>query len=486
MKKRYLMGSALLLFIAWLLVPPLFLSPPERETVTARAIDLPPLEESLARLGGAVQIKTISPENPKDFNPGAFDDFHAFLAQSFPLVHEKLEKQVLAGHSLLFRWPGRNEALNPVLLMNHMDVVPVLSPELWQRPAFSGEVHDGYIWGRGTLDDKGGTMAMLEAAESLLARGHKPERTLYFLIGHDEELGNAQGGAATAAKWFSDRGIRLDYVLDEGMVIADGLLPGVEIPVAMIGIAEKGYMDLKLTASGTGGHSSMPEPGSSIERLSRALDRLYDNPLPVQMMYIRLLGENLKYYMPYGMKTAFHNYGLLEPLLKKGLSGDPTLSPFLRTTTAPTILRAGEKSNVIPTEASAVVNFRIIPGESSDEVVRMVAEIIDDPQVRLEKINFTEPSPVSDSAGPAFEAIRRSILETAGGEEMAVTPQLVTAATDSRFLAGVSNNTYRFQFVHVTPELRPAYHGLDERLRVADYGRMIEFYARMMLNTDAL
>ncbi|WP_321397518.1 M20/M25/M40 family metallo-hydrolase [Emcibacter sp.] len=484
--KIYLVLGALLLVVAWLAIPPLFLSPPKRGTSTTAEMNLLPLQDSLDRLSRAIRIRTISPEDPAEFNPDAFAAFHKFLEQNFPLAHGNLEKQVLAGHSLLYKWPGKNTALTPVLLMNHMDVVPVLNPELWQQPPFDGVIADGYIWGRGTMDDKGGLMAMMEAAEGLLARGHEPERTLYFLFGHDEELGNADGGAATAARYFADNDIRLDYVLDEGMVIADGLLPMVDIPVAMIGIAEKGYMDMKLTATGTGGHSSMPEKNTSIERLARALTKLYDNPLPVQMMYIRALGDNLKYYMPYGMKTAFHNFGLLQPILKKGLASDTTLSPFLRTTTAPTILRAGEKSNVIPTEASAVINFRIIPGETSDDVVRMVAETIDDPHIRLEKQNHTEPSPVSDADSPAYEIIRQSILETAGDEEMAITPQLVTAATDSRFLAGVSNNTYRFQYMHITPELKPAFHGLNERLKVTDYAKMIEFYARLMKNTDRM
>ncbi|WP_417319732.1 M20/M25/M40 family metallo-hydrolase [Emcibacter sp.] len=486
MKKRYLLGGALLLFVAWLAIPPLFLEPPEQQKTSAAAIDLPPQDQTLARLSAAVRIKTVSPENPVDFDPQAFRDFHAFLEQSFPLVHSKLEKQVLAGHSLLFKWPGRDETLKPALLMNHMDVVPVLNPELWQHPPFEGVIADGHLWGRGALDDKGGMMAQLEAAESLLARGHQPERTLYFLFGHDEERGNPEGGAATAARYFADRDIRLEFVLDEGMVISDGLMPGMDIPVAMIGIAEKGYMDMKLTASGEGGHSSMPDAGSSIERLSRALTKLYDNPLPTQMMYVRMLGENLKYYMPYGLKAAIHNIDILGPLLEKGLASDSTMAPFMRTTTAPTILRAGEKSNVIPPMASAVVNFRIIPGETSDDVMRQVAEIINDPNIKLEKGGVSEPSPVSDPEGAAFKLIRRSILETAGDEEMATTPQLVTGATDSRFLVGVTDNTYRFQYVHITPDLRPTYHGRDERIAVSDYAKMIEFYVRLIGNMDGM
>ncbi|MFC7048957.1 M20/M25/M40 family metallo-hydrolase [Emcibacter nanhaiensis] len=484
--KFYLLLAAVALFIAWLTVPPLFLSPLKGVAPAAEAVNLPPPEQSLDRLSRAIRIPTVSAEEEAKVDTAPFDDFHRFLEQNFPLIHQKMEKQVLAGHTLVYKWPGRNPALKPVLLMNHMDVVPVLNPELWQQPPFGGVIADGYIWGRGSLDDKSGLMAQMEAAEILTAQGYAPERSIYFLFGHDEERGGKSGGAATAARWFADQGIRFEFVLDEGMVIADGLLPGVEIPVAMIGIAEKGYMDLKLTARSEGGHSSMPEPGSSIERLSRALDKLYDHPLPQQMMYIEMLGKNLKAHMPYGMKVAFHNYGLLKPLLKKGLGNNSTLSPFMRTTTAPTILRAGEKSNVIPAEASAVVNFRIIPGESSDDVVRMVADIIDDPHIRLEKLTASEPSPVSDPDSASFQLIRQTILETAGDEDIATTPQLVTAATDSRFLRDVTDNTYRFQYVHVTPALRPAYHGQDERLRTDDYAKMIEFYVRLMKNTDGM
>ncbi|WP_138379308.1 M20 family peptidase [Luteithermobacter gelatinilyticus] len=484
MKKGiYVVTGGLALLAAYLVLPVSFLAPPEvpsSETAPPSPVAALDRDAALTRLSRAISFRTVSPQNPEDFDPVPFRELHSFLEHSFPLVHRNLRKQVFNEHSLLYTWVGRNPDLKPALLMNHLDVVPVLYPDRWTHPPFSGVMAEGYIWGRGTLDDKGGVMAILEAAEHLLQQGFQPERTIYFLFGHDEEVGSPEGGAATIGRHLQEQGIRLDFVLDEGMVISDGLLPDLSLPVALIGIAEKGYLDLKLTAHGPGGHSSMPKHNTSIERLSRALTRLYDTPLPQHMDYIEKLADNLKYYMPFGRKLAFHHFDLLEGILKVALSNNETLSPFMRTTTAPTILRAGEKSNVIPAQASAIINFRIIPGETSDDVVERVRNVIDDPQITIEKQDFIDPSPVSDTNSAAFHAIRDSILETAGSEQMATTPQLVTAATDSRFLTQVADNIYRFQYVHMTPELLSGYHGINERLPVRDYFSMIEFYARLM------
>ena len=238
-------------------------------------------DEIVTRLSEAIQFKTISFESGTESNTDPFRDFHAFLAKSFPRVHAQLTREVVNDHSLLYTWKGKDDRLKPILLMAHMDVVPVDpdSEKLWTHAPFSGQVADGYVWGRGTMDDKVSVLGILEAVEKLLADGFQPQCTVYLAFGHDEEIGGQQGAAKIAAL-LSQRDVQPEFVLDEGSAITDGIIPGVAAPVAMIGIGEKGDLSLQLTVTSPGGHSSLPPSESAIGILSRAIDKVENTRFP--------------------------------------------------------------------------------------------------------------------------------------------------------------------------------------------------------------
>ena len=224
----------------------------------------------LERLAAAVRLATISNEDRSRTDPAPFAAFHAFLEETYPLVHQNLGREVVAEHSLLYTWEGADPSAPAVLLMGHMDVVEIEpgTEGNWADPPFAGERDEEFLWGRGTLDDKCSVMAIFEAVEDLLAEGFRPDVTLYLAFGHDEEIGGGQGTASISALLASRR-VRLDFVVDEGGAVVTGLLPGVTRPVALVGIGEKGYLNVELIADGAGGHSSVPPPHTAVGRWRR-------------------------------------------------------------------------------------------------------------------------------------------------------------------------------------------------------------------------
>ncbi|CAN5858182.1 M20 family peptidase [soil metagenome] len=475
------LGLALPAFILLLLVNTFRFE--SRQVAVAAVEPVPVPDSAVAHLSAAVRIPTVSPGNPAAFDPAPFAALRDFLSATYPLTHTHLQREVVLGHSLLYYWPGRNPALKPAVLLAHQDVVPVEEESLakWTVPPFSGAVQDGYIWGRGTMDDKIGVIAILEAVERSLLEGFVPERSVYLAFGHDEEVGG-KGAAATAAL-LQSRQVEAEFVLDEGQVVTTGLVPGMEAPVALIGTAEKGFLTLELLVEEEGGHSSMPPKETAVSRLSRAIVRLSENPLPKRLSppvegFIRYLGPE----MPFLERVVFANAWLFKPIILRLYEQSPSGNALVRTTTAPTILRSGVKDNVLPTEARGAVNFRILPGSSIQEVMGHAQEVIDDERVRLspKKSFLREPSPVSPTDVPAFSHLARSIREVYPGTVVA--PTLVLAGTDSYHYTGVSPNIYRFAPLILGPEDLSRIHGTDERIRVEDFRKSIHFYYRLLRN----
>ena len=463
-------------------------------TFSSRQIAVQPAAQSsldraalLQRLSRAVQFRTVSHQDPRQLPAAEFDRFRAFLAESFPLVHKHLDRETIGGQSLLFKWQGRDGALKPILLMAHMDVVPVdpATEAAWRHPPFSGAIADGYVWGRGTMDDKGSVLAILEAVEHLLAAGFSPRRTIYLAFGHDEEIGG-HDGAAKIAERLRARGVELEFVIDEGMNIFDGVIAGVAAPVALIGIAEKGYLSLRLTVETTGGHSSIPPGDSAIALMSRALQRIDAAPFPSRLDGpTREMFEFLGPEMAWSQKLALANLWLFDPLVRKQLARSPLTNAVIRTTIAPTMFNAGVKENVLPTTAAAVVNLRLMPGDTIASTTEHVRRAIDDPKIKVEALpTQMEPSAVSDIAAPSFRLIERTIRETA--PQALVAPALLVAATDSRHYRGLTKNIFRFLPITLGPEDTKRYHGNDERISVRDYERLVRFYARLVQNSDHL
>ena len=328
------------------------------------------------------------------------------------------------------------------------------------------------------MDDKVAVLGSLEAVELLLAQGFRPTRTVYLAFGHDEEIGGHQG-AARIASLLRSRGVRLEYLIDEGLCIGHGLIPGVAAPLAMIGIAEKGRLVLELTARTGGGHASMPPAQTAIGILSAAIQRLETNPMPTAMKEpVRQLFASVGPAMPFLQRVVLANLWLLEPLVRYQLAGSPSTNALVRTTAAVTMARAGTKENLLPTEATATVDFRILPGDTIAAVMEHVSRVINDPRITIRRLQGSEPSPVSDTTAASFNAVAASIQRAF--PDAVVAPGLVIAGTDSKHYISISDAAYRFLPLRLTPEDLPRIHGTDERIAVDNYAEIIAFYLQLL------
>jgi carboxypeptidase PM20D1 len=352
----------------------------------------------------------------------------------------------------------------------------------WTYPPFEGRLADGFVWGRGALDDKGNLIAELEAIETLLSQNVMPRRTVYLVSGYDEEVGGSHGAAAIA-RVLGERRVHPAFVLDEGGALASGMLPGIEGPVALVGIAEKGYLTLDLTVQAEGGHSSMPPRQTAIGILSAALDELEERPVPggirgpTEEMFAYLGPE-----LPFRMRLLFANRWLFGWLLARSFGASGPGNAMLRTTTAPTIFQAGVKENVLPSSAHAVVNFRLLQGDSIAGIVDYVRRTIGDSRVKVEiSPSFkTEPSPVSPVEGDEFRLLARTIREVV--PSAIVVPWLVVGGTDSRYFAALTTNVYRFSAAPVGRDDLERVHGTNERISVEGYGQNVKFYLQLIRN----
>jgi carboxypeptidase PM20D1 len=433
------------------------------------------------RLAGAVRFRTVSYETPSPDSRAELLRLHAYLEHSFPKAHAVLHREVVGGYSLLYTWPGSDRAAKPILLMAHQDVVPVAprTESRWHAAPFAGEIRDGFVWGRGTWDDKGNLMAILEAVELLVAQGFEPRQTVLLAFGHDEENGGADGARAIAAL-LAARGVRLDFAIDEGLLITDGMLPGLSSPAALIGVAEKGSVTLVLTASAEPGHSSMPGPRSAIGALATALDKLERAPLPADIRGVpQELLETLAPEMGLMPRVALSNLWLFGPPVRWQLEGKPATNAMLRTTTAITVVRGGDKENVLPGEAVALVNFRLVPGDSRERVADHVRRTIGDEQIRVDVApGWAEASAVAATDSASYRLINRTVRELFPG--VLVAPGLMIGGSDSRHMAPIADNVYKFSPVRARSEDLPRFHGTDERISIANYAELIRFYHRLI------
>jgi len=443
-------------------------------------------EEAAGRLGQSIRLPTISLADTAIRDMSAFRDFILLLRSSFPNVHAALEVELVNEYSLLFTWRGTNPDLDPWLLMGHYDVVPVEEASLdeWSHDPFGGVIAGGYIWGRGALDNKNNVMGILEAAEWLLSEGHSPARTLYLAFGHDEEIGGNLG-AVEIASMLDSRGVRLAMVLDEGGVIMDGAMPGIDAPIALVGTSEKGYLDLELVARDAGGHSSMPPKITAAGRVARAVARLQDNPLPASLDAAMPMFNFLAPEMDFGQRFALTNTWLTGPLVRRQLAGNPSTNAMIRTTMAPTMLSGSSKPNVLPAASTAVINFRLLRGDTMESVITQVERIIDDPGIEVRPLGpYAPPSPISDTETEMFGLLHRSIKGFY--PDVLVSPYLVMAATDARHYTGLSDQVFRFMPVMMTGDDLARLHGVNERISMQNYARSIAFYRHLILEMENL
>jgi carboxypeptidase PM20D1 len=439
------------------------------------------------RLAAAVRLRTVSHDGQDGASAAEFQKLHVLLEKSFPRVHAGLRREVVGGHSLLYTWPGSDPKAKPILLMAHQDVVPIApgTEKDWQADPFGGEIRDGFIWGRGAWDDKANLVGIFEAVEMLLAAGHQPRQTVYIASGHDEEIGGESGAMAIVAL-LKERGVRLDFVLDEGLLITEGVLKGLDAPVALIGTAEKGYLTLALTATATPGHSSMPGPETAIGMLSAALTRLEERQMPAAFRGVaQELFDTIAPEMTGLNRVLLSNLWLFGPVVKAQLERSASTNAMLRTTTALTVVQAGNKENVLPGRAEALVNFRLLPGDTVEGVTAHVQNATANDKIAVRRAGKTpsESSPISPTASPSYQLINRTIRELFPGTVVA--PGLMIGATDARHFLGIADAVYRFSPVRARPEDLPRFHGTNERISVTNYGELIRFYHRLLSNAVA-
>jgi carboxypeptidase PM20D1 len=420
------------------------------------------------RLAEAIRFRTISSYEKPDQHAEALRGMRAHIEKSFPAFHAAVKREIVGRYSLLYTWAGSDPRAQPIALLAHQDVVPVApgTEKDWQHPPFDGVIADGFIWGRGSWDDKGNLYSMLEAAEAMAASGFRPKRTIYFAFGHDEETAGTAGAKSIAAL-LASRGIRLDFVIDEGLLITEGIMKGLDKPAALIGVA---------------GHSSMPPRDTAIGMMSAALARLEDHRLPMQIRStVAEMFDTLAPEMSGFNRVVLSNLWLFRPLLLREFAKSGPSEAMVRTTTALTIFNAGDKDNVLPGNAEATVNFRLIPGDTQESVIDHVRGTIANDRISIKPFpGNTNPPPVTATASPSFQLLNRTIREVY--PDVIVAPGLMVAATDSRHYTEITDKIFRFSPVRANSEDLKRFHGTNERLSVEGYADMIRFYRRLIEN----
>jgi carboxypeptidase PM20D1 len=455
---------------------------------TSKQIDVTQVEKTttpdgaLSRITEAISYRTISYEDKADFDSTQFSAFNEFLLRSYPLLHSIGEHKTFNEYSHLFKWVGQNTNLDPIVLMAHYDVVPIASLPLWTVHPFDEGIKNDTIYGRGALDDKGSLISILEAVEQLMTNGFVPSRTIYISLGHDEEV-LGKDGAVQIAKFLENENIRAAFVLDEGGARTN-TIKEVNSDIAVIGIAEKGFLSLDLVVNMAGGHSSMPEHETSIDVLSSAISKLKQNPLKASFTEVtNAFLDKVGPEYPFKLKILLANRGVFKSLLVKELAKTTSGNATFRTTTSPTIFEAGIKENVIPTSARAVVNFRILPGEDINSVISHVKTTINDERVIIAKMNTPEnPSAISPIDTIFYTSLEKSIREVF--PSTLVTPYLALGVTDSRHFKNISRNIYKFSPFKITPENLACFHGIDEWIPVSEFEDAIRFYTQIIINAD--
>lgn len=455
-------------------------------------LDVPPAGDpgvdagSVAQhLSEAVSFQTISfsPDAPTEGE--AFLAMHDWLQDTYPSVHASLQKEIVNDYSLLYRWVGKDRSKAPIGLLGHLDVVPIEpgTEDDWTHPPFSGEIANGYVWGRGSIDDKSTVILVMEAVERMTAEGFQPDRDIYLAFGHDEEISGKRGAQKIVAA-LKERDLMFDWIMDEGLAVLTGFVDFIDGPLAVVGLAEKGFLTVKLTATDIGGHSSAPRAETAVSKIAQAVATVQSNPFPLD---IDAAGAaNLKALagaMPFFQKLAIANLWAFRPIVLSQFEKDSYSAAQYRTTTAATVIQSGTKENILPQNAEALINFRIHPRDTIDDIVARTKALVG-PDIKVEIYNQpNNPPRPSDINGGAYQLIKQSLGSAFG--PIAVAPSLVVGATDSRFYADVTKETFRFTPITLTREQFAGFHGTNERATVESLGQGVKFYIDLITAATA-
>ena len=433
------------------------------------------------RLAELVRFPTVSSIDRSAEDEVAFRALKDRIPLLWPGVAASIPREEVGDRGLLYEWRGGEAALAPAILCAHFDVVSPGELSAWSHPPFSGDIADGSVWGRGTQDIKVLLAAIMEASEALLAEGFRPRRTVLFAFGGDEEISGRRGAGRIAAR-LAERGLRASFVLDEGSPVSHGVLPFVERPLALVGVTQKGYVDIQLEARGPGGHSSMPPRRSATACLGRAVAALEDRPFPSRLTASAsaFLSALLPHMSP-AYRRAFRALRLCPPLLKALLLASPTTAALVRTTTATTMLHGSEATNVLPDKATATVNVRMLPGDDSAGVLARVGRVVARYGVKASippEASLVEPLPESPVDHEGFRAIAAAVGEAFPGA--AAIPFLFIADTDTKHYRNIAEALYRFCALDMDGADIERIHGIDERVSIDNYSRCVAFYSSLL------
>lgn len=510
MRRKHILTALvaiIVVFIAVIIVKTL-IHPFDRPPANVGTVQAEASERSLQRLAGGLRVPTVSRYEPNLANMQPFDAFKDYLSTVYPDLYAAMDTATVNTYGLVFHWPGRDPALKPLLLTAHYDTAPVsghdgklesdFGPQVfrpddtplpaiteyqsvWQHPPFSGAVADGRIYGRGTLDDKAQLFAILEAADALIAEGFVPQRDIWLAFGHDEEIGG-QAGALQIAAYFKKLGLEFDAVHDEGGVISSLAMisPKATRPIALVGVAEKSFLVIKITVNGPSGHSSMPPRNGSIAQTAEIVQKLNDNPMPAKLTPpIAAFLDKAGGEMNFGAQMAIANRWLLEPAIIKIMSGTPPSNALLRTTTAITMIKGGDVPNVMSPTTEIVVNFRLMPEDSPQAVIEHVKTLCAGYDVVIETMGDTRTiSKISPYDSHAFNIIESSVL--AIHPNGIVSPYITIGATDAIKYEPLSANVYRFMPAFLNQYELALMHGVNEHISIENYAKMIRYYIELM------
>jgi carboxypeptidase PM20D1 len=460
---------ASVLLIACLLVNAYRVAPWPTMVAPVSLVPLP--DSAILHMSEAIQIPTMTVSDSSALDTAAFRQFDQFLHRAYPLVHQRLSRTVVRQFSYVYEWRGQRQELAPIVLMAHYDVVPVEATAVsqWKMPPFSGAITDSCIWGRGAIDDKNAVVSILEAAEGLIREGFRPQRTLYLCFGHDEEIRGPS--AAAVVDYLRQQQIRPEMVLDEGGAISEQKTKELGRPLAVIGIAEKGHVSLELSVQKEGGHSSLPAKETAIDILNTALYRLKTNPPPARLTppVRQFLGRIAASSDNLGHRLAAGNLWLFGGAVTSILSEQPEGYAMTHTTIVPTVVDAGVKDNIIPSTARAILNCRILPGETIKSTEGLIRSTIQDERVQIRAVSrfSSEPSSITSTGSPAFQRLVSAVSQTVTGVLPA--PYLDIGGTDSRWYRQISDGVVNFFPI---TDAKGA-HGIDERLSITDLQRGI-------------
>ncbi len=462
---------------------------PKKEEIAPLEKEQVNVDSYRQNLSKAIQYKTISYRETERVDWDEFERFHQFLDEAYPLIKENLEKEIVPPANLLYRWKGTRDDLEPIALLAHQDVVPVSEGTEgdWEHDAFSGHDDGEFIWGRGSIDMKNHLIAVMESVEALLKDGYKPERDVYLLFGDNEEVvANSTNGAKDLMNTLKDRGIHLESVIDEGGAIIPINVPGVlnDKYLVGVGVAEKGFSDIEIVVNAKGGHSSQPPVHSALGRLATAISDIEKH------QFKAYFNENMKALLDavgrectYPVRLITCNMPLLRPLILEICKQIPFGACFVRTTTAVTMAQGSPASNVLPQRASAIINFRAMPGTTKQDLVDHIRKCVRYKDIEINILNSKEASKFSPTDSRAFKIIRD--INKALEPNAIVAPYLVMGGTDAYNYEPICDNIYRYAPFKVDPGLLRCTHGTNERLPVACMEGALVFFKNYIRRASA-